>query len=136
MGSPPVGSTPVKGQAFAGTWRILTMEVWSQDAFDLVGPAHFTFGADGHGRFRFIAVEGHMDCRFGERDGKPLVEFSWEGHDESDPAGGRGWAIVDGDRMTGRIFIHCGDDSGFTARRGGDVKGRRKRTGTTPSPRR
>lgn len=113
MGSPPVRSTPVRVPEFVGTWRILAMEVWGKDAFDLMGPAHFTFEEDRLGRFRFIAVEGDMDCRFGERDGKPLVEFSWDGHDENDSAGGRGWAIVDGDLMTGRIFIHCGDDSGF-----------------------
>ncbi len=95
-------------QAFAGTWRIVEMEVWDEDAFDLLGPAHFTFGKNGLGNFRFIAVEGDLDCRFGERDGKALVEFSWSGYDENDPAGGRGWGIVDGDVMRGRIYIHCG----------------------------
>lgn len=105
-------------QPFVGTWRIVEMEVWDQDDFDLLGPAHFTVGKGGLGTFRFIAVEGDMDCRFGARDGKPLVEFTWSGYDENDPASGRGWAVVDGDVMTGRIFIHRGDDSAFTAKRG------------------
>jgi hypothetical protein len=105
-------------QPFWGTWRIVEMEAWDRDACDLLGPAHFTFGRDGLGTFRFIAVEGDMDYRFGARDGKPLVEFSWSGHDENDPASGRGWAVVDSDVLTGRIFIHRGDDSAFTAKRG------------------
>jgi hypothetical protein len=103
--------------AFLGAWRITEMEVWDQDAFDLLGPAHFTFEQDALGNFRFIAVEGDMDCRFGNREDKPLVEFSWNGADENDPACGRGWAVVDGDKMTGRIFLHRGDDSAFTAKR-------------------
>jgi hypothetical protein len=44
------------------------------------------------------------------------VEFSWEGNDESDPASGRGWAVLEEDgSLSGRIFFHLGDDSGFTA---------------------
>src|SRR2546428_493675 len=114
--------------AFLGTWRIVEMEVWDQAAFDDLGPAHFTFGEESLGNFRFIAVEGGMDCRFGDKDGKPLVEFSWTGVDDNDSASGRGWAVIDGDKMTGRIFIHCGDDSAFTAERqnaAGPTKARR-----------
>ena len=103
---------------FAGTWRIVEMELWDRDAFDLVGPAHFTFGQDAGGNFQFIAVEGQMDCRFSEKEGKPRVDFTWEGNDECDPASGRGWAVLDGDAITGRISFHGGDDSAFTARCG------------------
>jgi hypothetical protein len=43
------------------------------------------------------------------------VEFSWEGNDESDPASGRGWAVLEEDgSLSGRIFFHLDDDSGFT----------------------
>ena len=45
---------------------------------------------DGTGWFRFIAVEGHMDCRYVERKGRPAVEFSWDGNDEGDRVTGRG----------------------------------------------
>jgi hypothetical protein len=38
-----------------------------------------------------------MDCRFAERDGKALVEFSWLGKDEMDDASGRGWGVMEGD---------------------------------------
>ncbi len=106
-----------KAGAFAGTWRILEMEIWDKDAFNLVGPAHFTFGRDGLGNFRFIAVEGELDCRYSEEEGKPRVDFTWEGNDECDPASGRGWAVRNGDVIVGRIFLHLGDDSAFTARR-------------------
>jgi hypothetical protein len=59
-----------------------------------------------------------MDCRFDQRDGKPLVEFSWQGKDEGDDVSGRGWAVIDADgTLTGRIYVHQGDDSAFTARR-------------------
>lgn len=69
-----------------------------------------------------------MDCRFGTRDGIPLVEFSWDGQDENDPASGRGWAVVEGEAMEGRIFLHLGDDSSFRAVRGpaGAATGRRR----------
>ncbi len=113
--------------AFSGTWRITEMEVWNQDAFDLLGPAHFSFEDDALGNFRFIAVEGDMDCRFSKKDNKPLVEFSWNGGDENEPTCGRGWAIVDGDTLTGRIFIHRGDDSAFKAERQSDAKSTRAR---------
>ncbi|MGE0229783.1 MAG: hypothetical protein AB7U23_14860 [Dehalococcoidia bacterium] len=105
-------------EAFRGTWTITEMEVWDRDAFELLGRAFFEFDGKGSGRFRFIAVEGWMDCRFGTRDGKPLVEFSWNGRDENHPATGRGWAVVEGEVMVGRIFLHLGDDSSFQAARG------------------
>lgn len=57
-----------------------------------------------------------MDCRHGQRDGRPWVEFTWDGYDEGDQAQGRGWAAlaVDGS-LHGRIYFHLGDDSGFRA---------------------
>ena len=120
--------------AVLGTWRITEMELWDRDAFELLGAAHLTFEASAFGHFRFIAVEGDMDCRFSERDGRPLVEFSWIGADENDPASGRGWAVVDGKLMAGRIFKHRGDDSGFTAQRQAAAPAPAKaRTGKRPS---
>lgn len=117
--------------ALLGTWRITEMEVWAQDAFDLVGSAQLTFEENALGNFGFIAVEGSMDCRFDEKDGKPLVEFSWSGADENDPACGRGWALVAGNVMTGRLYIHCGDDSGFKAERQAGKK--RTKVGRRPA---
>jgi hypothetical protein len=100
----------------AGRWRITEAELWDCDALNLVAPAFIEFTEDGSGSFGFIAIQGEMDCREVERDGRPGVEFSWEGNDECDPASGRGWAALEKDgSLRGRIFFHLGDDSGFTA---------------------
>jgi hypothetical protein len=100
----------------AGRWRITEAELWDCDALNLVGPAFIEFTGDGSGSFGFIAVQGEMDCREVEWDGRPGVEFSWEGNDECDPASGRGWAALEEDgSLRGRIFFHLGDDSSFTA---------------------
>jgi hypothetical protein len=100
----------------AGRWRIVTMELWDADAINLVGPGFIQFGRDGLGRLGFIAVDGRLDWREVVRDGRPGVEFTWEGADEGDPVSGRGWAVLTGeDSLDGRIFFHLGDDSGFQA---------------------
>ena len=112
-----------------GAWRITEMELWDEEAVDSMGPALIEFGRDQTGRFRFIAVEGWMDCRHEQRDGRPYVEFSWEGHDDSDPAHGRGWVTVANDgSLQGRIYFHMGDDSGFRAVRA--VQGSGSNAGT------
>lgn len=114
--------------AFAGSWRLDTMELWDREAIDLLGPGFIRFGSGGMGEFRFCAVLGWMDCRFGERDGQPLVEFSWAGDDDADAACGRGWAVIERDgTLQGRLFIHQGDDSAFTATRGGGTARARSR---------
>ena len=101
-----------------GRWRIVEMELWDEDAIDLLGPAHIEFDGNGQGRFQFIAVEGWMDVRPADHLRPNGVEFSWEGRDEMDHACGRGWAVVSDDgELTGRIFFHLGDDSGFRAMR-------------------
>jgi len=41
---------------------------------------------------------------------------STEGNDECDPVSGRGWALVDGEEMTGHIFFHLGENSEFKAK--------------------
>jgi hypothetical protein len=92
------------------------MDMWDQDAIDLVEPGFIEFAEDGTGQFGFIAVRGWMDCRSTERGGRPLVEFSWDGDDEGDQVSGRGWAALGEDgALTGHLFIHVGDDSGFRA---------------------
>lgn len=102
----------------AGRWRILEMDLWDREALDLVSPAFMEFSPDGTGRFGFIAVNGWMDCRQAEIDGRPSVEFTWDGSDEGDHVSGRGWATIQNDgSMEGHIYIHRGDDSGFCAKR-------------------
>jgi hypothetical protein len=92
------------------------MDLWDRDAIDLVGPAIIEITADGRGSLRFIAVQGFIDARHVDLDGRPGVEFSWDGNDEGDHVSGRGWARLDDDgSLRGHLFIHSGDDSGFRA---------------------
>jgi hypothetical protein len=127
-------------KAFDGTWEIMWTKVWRKDALDLDGPAFIRFekqlGAD-QGEFKMIAVQGWLDCRYGERDGRPAVEFSWQGTDEGDERCGRGWAVlVSESELRGWLFFHCGDDSEFNARRStGATESRRSRKGRSPKVR-
>jgi hypothetical protein len=68
-----------------GRWRITEMDMWDREAIDLVPPGFIEFTGDGYGRLGFIAVEGELDCHDVARDGRPGVEFSGQGHDESEP---------------------------------------------------
>lgn len=102
---------------FVGKWRILETEMWDRGALDLVVPASLTFEKDNTGRMRFIAVEVWTDYRVGQRDGLAAVEFSFQGQDEGDEVCGRGWAVLDGNQLRGRLYFHMGDDSSFVAER-------------------
>jgi hypothetical protein len=102
--------------ALRGTWKLVDTELWDVEDLDLVESAHLTLGPDGLGELRLIAIGADIDYRISERDGMPFVEFSWAGYDESEPVSGRGWARREpGGALKGRLFIHRGDESGFTA---------------------
>ena len=101
-----------------GQWRIIEMDLWDREAIELLGPGYIEFRKDGTGSFRFIAVEGCMDCRAVQTDNVPAVEFSWSGSDELDATSGRGTAVLQADgSLWGHIYFHLGDDSGFRAER-------------------
>ncbi len=102
---------------FKGRWRITWMEQWDQDYVDEEVEGFFEFDAKDNGSFQFGLVNGDVDYRLGVRDGKPSIDFSWEGCDEMDPAQGRGWAVADGDKLEGMIYFHQGDESAFKAKR-------------------
>lgn len=114
---------------FLGRWQIVSMTEWDEDYLNEEVEAYIEFSADGLGDFQFGYVQGAIDHRLAERDGKPAVEFSWEGGDGADgtPLTGRGWAVLEGDELSGMIFIHLGDESGFTARLAGKKSGRKRR---------
>lgn len=103
----------------SGKWRIVSMTEWDEDYLDEEVEAYIDFGSNGLGSFQFGYVQGDIDYRTTERDGKPVVEFSWEGGDAADgtPLTGRGWAVPDGGKLSGMFFIHRGDESGFEARK-------------------
>ena len=93
------------------------MELWDREALDLVSPATLSLNRDHLGRITFIAVEAFIDYRVVVRDGLPGIDFSFQGHDEGDEISGRGWAILKEKELSGRLFIHQGDDSSFVAKR-------------------
>lgn len=78
-------------------------------------PAHITVRDDLTGEFPFGLVQGARDARVSVADDVVRADFSWSGFDENDPVSGRGWMQVTGDQAEGRLFIHLGDDSAFTA---------------------
>ena len=122
------------GPEFAGSWRITWTEVWASDALDLIHPAYIRFDDEGLGEFGMIALRGWLDCRYGQRDGRPSVEFSWQGQDDRDAACGRGWAVLEADgALHGWLFIHCADDSEFRASRAEGLAPS-KRAGTRRRP--
>jgi hypothetical protein len=102
---------------FIGDWRIIETELWTREDLDLVAPATLSLHEDGGGRIAFIVVEAQVDYRTVVRDGLPAIEFSFHGFDEGDQVTGRGWAVLEDERLRGRLFFHQGDDSSFVAER-------------------
>jgi hypothetical protein len=99
--------------------EIVWMDTWDQGFVNEEVEGCFKFNKDGGGKFQFGYVSGDIDYRDVERDGKPAIEYSGDGNDGMHPAQGRGWAVLDGDEIKGRIFFHQGDDSAFRAVRRG-----------------
>src|SRR3954451_25498248 len=110
---------PKPKSPFTGRWRIVSMSAWEDEYLDEEVQAFFEFEETGRGSFQFGYIQGLMDCKTTIREGKPAVEFSWEGGDGADgrPLTGRGWAKREGDELHGMIVIHLGDESGFVAKR-------------------
>ena len=100
-----------------GRWEIVSMTEWDMEYIEERLRPFIEFEPSGTGVFQFGYVYGEMDCQLTQRDGKPAVEFSWDGNDEEDHVFGRGWAMVEGDGLTGMIFFHQGEKSGFVAKR-------------------
>ena len=94
-------------------------------------PATLSLNPDHQGHIALIAIEGQIDYRVVVRNGLPAIEFSFEGFDEGDEVMGRGWAVLDGERLRGRLFFHQGDDSSFIAER--QQKGRLRTKGLAPN---
>lgn len=58
------------------------------------------FDSNGFGEFEFAGFSGFIDYRLVERDGKPAVEWSWQGNEdgEGEEVSGRGWAVLEDNR--------------------------------------
>jgi hypothetical protein len=102
---------------FQGRWYIASISGWDEDFLHEEEPAYIEFSEGQQGEFHFGNVHGSMDCREGQRDGQPAVEFSWEGNAEMDPVTGRGWAVLKEGWLEGMLFFHGGDDSDIVAER-------------------
>lgn len=107
-------STSDVAAKFNGRWRIVEMDNWPNTYVRMIGEAFVSFGENAHGELAFGAVKGWLDVRHSIIDRQPLAEFYWEGYDEDDPVPGRGWLRIESTgRANGRIFIHCGEESGL-----------------------
>ena len=84
-----------------GRWLIESMDQWDRDFIDEEVRGYFEFDTRDSGDFQFGYVQGQIDYRLAERDGKPAVEFTWDGHDEMDPSQGCGWMVLEGDEPKG-----------------------------------
>ena len=104
-------------QKFEGRWRITWMDQWDQDYIDEEVEGFFEFQPNGIGSFHFGYVRGEINYRAATRDGRPCIEFSWDGNDEMEPEQGDGWAIVDDDELNGIITFHQDDEAVFKCRR-------------------
>jgi len=105
-----------------GRWNIVSMSAWDVEYLEEELQPFIEFERSDTGVFQFGYVYGEMDCQCTERDGKPAVEFSWEGNDEGDRVFGRGWAVLDGNELNGMIFFHQGEQSEFVASRAEEKK--------------
>ncbi len=101
---------------FVGMWRITGLDGFDAEYVDLCGPGMLDISTRGNGSMNFGAVEIILDCKTDDLDER-VLRFSYEGQDEGDSICGRGYCLLDGEQMTGRIFRHLSDEFSFKAKR-------------------
>ena len=89
---------------YPGRWRIVSMEYWDADYFDMEVAAHITIEDDLSGEFQFGCVLGQMNGRLSPRTA-------------AYPVSGRGWLRADGNCAEGCIEFDLGERSKLVARR-------------------
>ncbi len=114
--------------AIEGRWRITGTDLWCEDDLDLLGEAEIVLDRRGVGSIQVGALQAELDYRFDRVAGPPRADFTWSGADELDPVSGRGWVLLEGDALKGKLFIHMGDDVALSAVR---VDTKRRRTEKT-----
>lgn len=115
---------------FTGSWHIVSMSGWEDDALNEEVQAFIEFDEEGLGRFQFGHVRGVTDhYRTKKRDRMRIAQFCWDGEDGADgtPLDGVGWVILEGGKMTGTICIHLGDELEFVAKKVTEKKTATKR---------
>lgn len=117
MKKKPLPATSPKA-LLAGRWRITEMSMWDSDSYDTATKAFICIDKDSMGQFQFDLLCGEMDGEFKGTPAGAVFDFTWQGNDECDGACGDGWLCSpDGRKAEGEIRIHCGDKSGFKAKR-------------------
>ena len=102
---------------FTGTWHIVSMSAWEEEALNEEVQAFIDFDEEGMGKFQFGYVRGVTDhYRTKKRDRMRVAQFSWQGEGGT-PLDGIGWVILEGGKLTGTICIHLGDELEFVAKR-------------------
>jgi hypothetical protein len=103
--------------ALRGRWEFRRVERWDSDYAKAEVEGFVEFAPTVAGSFQLGSVQGAIDYRVAERDGKHGVEFSWKGQEGKAAAHGRGWAVRDGEDIEAMIFVHHGPEFGFRAKR-------------------
>lgn len=122
---------PTKSKSpFTGSWHIVSMSGWEDEALHEEVQAFIEFDEEGLGRFQFGKIRGVTDhYRTKKRDRMRIAQFCWDGEDGADgtPLDGVGWVILEGGKMTGTICIHLGDELEFVAKKVTEKKTATKR---------
>lgn len=108
----------MKKNPFIGVWHITKMEQSDIESIEEESEdkPYFEFGKGEQGDFSFACIHGSMDYEIETIDGKPRLEFSFDGHDEGDEVTGRGWARIENNgTMYGKLAFHMGEKSWFKA---------------------
>ena len=105
--------SPSAGCEVVGRWRITEADIWDRDYLDLVQPAYFEVGKDGHGEFAFGALDATMDLEYSPR----IVFFRWTGFDEGDQISGSGSADLADSTLEIELSFDNGDDAVLKAHR-------------------
>jgi hypothetical protein len=101
-----------------GRWQINVVGMSDAPHLDTAVEAFIKIDEEHGGSFQFGLVQGEIDWRPTRRRRRPAIVFTWSGRDGRTPASGRGWAVLDTDRrLRGKVFIHQGRDTSFSAER-------------------
>lgn len=114
-------ATPLTIEDLEGDWEIVETDVWAKDKLDIKGPAMMFIqlernGQRGEESLRMLTIDADLDIRCSMRGKTPMFEFTWENDRRRESC--RGWGLLTSeDRIEGRFFIHCGDESSLVAER-------------------
>ena len=101
---------------FSGAWLITEMEMWDAEYFNMEVQAYLRIGDNGIGSFQFGLVSAGLDGEVVKSGKLERFEFTWEGLDELEPISGSGWLKLSRpDQVKGKLKIHLGDSSTFSA---------------------